>query len=1468
MIILCAFAWSGEAWGQEGVSYNTYTPFNGSTTFSDGDLNKITNGVFTSATTNHVTFTINNLEKFGNNRLIYPAHSEKNQDKTSTFSWSADANYSVTVTYIEAKARAYHSTTGGSGTAQFAGGSAVTCGTAQTGKGGAQTVSVTNANGLGTSNVLTMNSGNRKAQFTLHDIKYTYKVTYRRYIFKFSATAGSSTGGSAEITSTPDSKIEAAIGKTSASTTAQFTATSNSGYEFQGWGESASVSTYESTANPYTATISNNEAGTTANKTLYAIFKPVFNFSATASKINGSYGTASASVTATKVLGATPNATSASTTVTFTANPNTNCTFEGWYEDAEHTRPASADDSYKNKTFTRSVTNSTIGSTKNLTLYAWFKTNQTLSWSNAYEPNVIYEQTSVGAATATASSGLTVSYSSNTPTVASVNSSGDVTGVSVSSTAVTITASQAGNDEFNAATPITRSFTVISKYAATFEVDGFTGITPTIYVDDTPTITLKDVDSDFTFNSSDPTVVGIARSGDVITLTAFKEGTSTVTLTQPNNTTHSAAGATYNITVAKVPNNLAVSLASESAEVDGTINVTFSDQNNTGTAIVGTITSQSLSSSVNNGTDVITYSNGVITAKNAGTAKITFTQAATEKYEGFTSSTYTITVTKISNPITITLAGGSSTNIKLKYNATASLSYSSVNPASTLEVNRVSGTYSTYSNGTIRAGGSQGTDIYAITQAETYKYEAGYASFTVRVNNTDEVDGYVLYEEAEEKHTPTSFDGTYFSEHTLNGPGGVISFKAHRSVAGVTKLEVQCHDNGSWQTGDNAVMYTENLSTSYGGEITTDTIPESTKKIRFYLRVKSTLEHCIKDVKVTRKTYVRASSNKTAFGTVYTDASPKPTATFTVNYSSTNGGNINISSNNAHFVPSISSINVESNKTATSSSGTTYICGVDGTQSFTVTYNPDPNQLGEESAVITVGDLFYSQQITLTATAAKHENTLTVIGAQNLMVDDEVSNVYSSKNSTATLNYTLSRDGVITYNPSTNKITAVGAGTATLTLTQVANDYYHSVSKTVTVNVSKYDQTISWDNVLSDEDRILEVGDVLTTNTATASSGLAITYSSSNSSALEANASTGKLTANDGGANIVITATQAGNYKYNEVSITRYFTVIKRIDPTITTILSESGTNNFPIGNPDITIRCNATITESAFTITGNSEGYVSTSFANNTLTISALKEGGNVMVTLTRAQDDGFYAVNKTYTICVVKPVVILEPTVTPVFSYEEYSSVTLSRTLKSGYSTIALPFNTTVEDIVGDSYDEDEDWVAQLSVVTYNAKDGYSLYFEKKSDIVANQPYILHLGSAVNSPVFTDVSVVAAATATQYTTKGVQDASQWVLHSNYNPTFDMEGYYGVAGEKIKKGTEGSSLKAFHAYIEGPAAAGVKAAYLDDDEADGLLEVLRGEATSEEDIYDLQGRKLSRSQRGINIIRSADGSFKKVLKK
>ena len=1116
------------------------------------------------------------------------------------------------------------------------------------------------------------------------------------------------------------------------------------------------------------------------------------------------------------------------------------------------------------------------------------KYDQTITWTNPSIVNIVSGVTSDGAAAATAPGG-TVTYESSDETIATVNSNGDVTGVAASIDPVTITARQSGNYKYNAVES-TRQFTVINKFQPTFDASGFrisSGDNYTSYVDDAPTITVANTTSGFTYNSSDPTIVSISKSGDVITLTALKVGTSTVTLNDPGNTTHYSASATYNITVTKVPNGLAASLASLTANPDGTIAVTFTGKNNTGTAIVGTITNQVLSSSVNNGSDVITYADGVITAKNAGTAKITFTQAATDKYAAWTSSTYDITVTKLSNPISITLAGGSSTNIKLKYGATATLSYTTANTTGVAPtVTRTSGSYTTYSSGTITAGNAQGTDIYEIRQTESYKYEAGLASFTIRVNNSDETVGYVLYDETEYSHGTGS---GVMHQYTLSGPGETLSYEATRALLAIYyNLYVETSpDNSTWtQIQDN-----QDLEDQKNWREFSKGVSEDARYVRFRFPAGGTSVKYLRNTKVTRKTYVRESHDTTKdnLGTVYT-GSTATSATITVSYSSTNGGNINISSNNSHFVPSISEIAVESNKKATNPGGTEYICGVDGTRTFTVTYTPDPNSLGEETATITIGDLFYSQTITLTATAAKRANTLTVVGEQTLKVDDVVSNVFSGKNSDATLTATWSRDGVATFDVGDNEITAIGEGTATLTLTQLENDYHYGTTKTVKVNVSKYDQTLTWVNNLDADARTLEVGDELTTNTATASSGLTVTYSSSNPSALEVNATTGALTAKDGGANIIITATQAGNYKFNAASITRTFTVIKREYVTVTTSLT-AGTNLFPLEGDNITIRTDALITESALTIAD--ETIVTASFGSNTFTLMALKEG-TTTVRLVREQTEDFFALDVTYTIRVVKPALALDPTATPVISHDEYSSVTLNRTLKAGYSTIALPFDTDVSELVAgrnEAYDSSADWVAQLSAVTNSVADGYTLYFQKVENgvIEANQPYVLHLGTQVVNPTWTDLEngigvEEAEATSVQPAT-GYSGYAGWKMWSNFTPNFPMDGKYGIVNNSQLTGTDkttyldgglmlgsGSSAKlnAFTAYITAPQAnpaPRLRVAYVDTDGTTTFIgslpeEDLQGEPVA---IYGPDGQRRSKMQRGVNIVRFADGTTRKV---
>lgn len=1413
--------------------------------------------------------------------------------------------------------------------------------------------------------------------------------------YNFSAQASPNNANYGSASASVD-KATITSANASETATATFTATANPGYEFVGWGTSGTATTYESTANPYQPTISNSAHATTATKTLYAIFRPVFKFSVAAEKIYD-HGTVSATVTD-KILGE-PTATLVSTQATFIATPKNGATFEGWYSDREHTQLVS-----KNATYTPTITNNTVGSTENLTLYAWFKCNQALSWKNDIQDFNLIQGTTVDCS-AKSDKGLTVRYKSSNPDVASVDENGIVTGKAPSNNQVTITAYQEGNDEYNAASVLTRSFYVLQKLQPVFEVFGFTGNAPTLKVGETATITLSNVAGDFTFSSSDNAVVSITRNGNVLTLTALKTGVAKVILSQPGNNTHNASSAEYNITVeryqggltvslpetmkvgdtvkdfwntsnnevpvavessnpnvlsyadgtlsavgegtavitvsqaetnkwagesrqqtitvSKVANTLGISLASLETKVGSGIAVSLLNQNNTETPVIATITEQVLSSEVNDGTDVISYADGVITAKNAGTAKITFSQSASAKYTAFTSSTYEITVTKNPNPITVSLNGGNALSINLKYGATASLAYSSANTDTQCQVSRTSGSYTTLSGNTITAGNAAGTDIYEVKQPETHKYEEGYAMFSIRVNNTNEEVGYVLYDE-----TVYSRDvGGVIHTYELSGPGEILYYSADR-VSGAIYYNLYAEysiDGSSWTLAhDNT-----NIGTSY--KDFSCAIPETARYVRFQLPFGGTLNKHIKDVKVPRKTYVRASADKTDLGTVYTGSTSQ--TSFTVDYSTTNGGNIHVNSNNPNFVVSSQELAVDAHS--------------NGTKTFIVNYTPNPNQLGEESALITVSDLFYTQEITLKAVAAKQDNTLNVVGEQNLKVGDVVDNVYSGKNSDAELTVSISSEGVVNFDATSNRLTAIGEGNAVVTLFQNANDRFHGITKTISVNVSKHantlamaidqnnlkvgestsvnfigknsdgaitasysvdgivefkngeivalkagstritltqaatvshtsvsqsfditvtkhDQTIQWDKELSGSDLELNVGQTLETNTATASSGLSVTYSSSNPAALSVNPATGKLTAISSGVNIIITATQAENDMYNEASITRSFTVISKMEATVITSLSTSGANELRIGGGSVTIGCITPITMDNFTITGE-DGIVATTFENNTLTITPMKIG-EVTITLTKAEDDSYYAINKTYHIQVLGASALLTPDESPALEFNEYAEITLNRSFAEGHSTLTLPFDTDISHLSNHPYA----YAAQLSLVTYNKADGYTLYFQKVADglMLANQPYVVYLPETISNPEWTDITVEhpEAGSVSSASTQG------WSMHANYTPNFPMEGKYGLAGGLFRKGTEGSYLNAYTAYFVPPVAteARIRMAMLKDDGSATYIDNIEpGQTSSDEcEIFRLDGIRLGSMKQGVNIVRMKDGSVRKVMKR
>ena len=174
----------------------------------------------------------------------------------------------------------------------------------------------------------------------------------------------------------------------------------------------------------------------------------------------------------------------------------------------------------------------------------------------------------------------------------------------------------------------------------------------------------------------------------------------------------------------------------------------------------------------------------------------------------------------------------------------------------------------------------------------------------------------------------------------------------------------------------------------------------------------------------------------------------------------------------------------------------------------------------------------------------------------------------------------------------------------------------------------------------------------------------------------------------------------------------------------------------------------------------------------------------------------------------------------------YEEgiYSTVTVDRNFKAGYSTLCLPFNMSVEKFTGG---DTEAYVAYLSDVT--DKNGeYTLHFVNAAEIEANRPCIIYLSKALDAPSFSDLAVHSAEA-------GYLTAGSWTMTGNYTPGVSMYGKYGVANNaRIMKGGSNSTLNGLSAYITGPANANAKIAFgsIDEEDTPTAINAVNGEAS------------------------------------
>jgi len=315
---------------------------------------------------------------------------------------------------------------------------------------------------------------------------------------------------------------------------------------------------------------------------------------------------------------------------------------------------------------------------------------------------------------------------------------------------------------------------------------------------------------------------------------------------------------------------------------------------------------------------------------------------------------------------------------------------------------------------------------------------------------------------------------------------------------------------------------------------------------------------------------------------------------------------------------------------------------------------------------------------------------------------------------------------------------------------------------------------------------------------------------------------------------------------------------------------AEHGSATVSLASSHIQGEPNATSasTTATFTATLNDEEYDFAGWGTSVDATNPVSTANPYTATLTNSTPGSTETLNLYALFKKVK--VTLDPS-DPTYIAGTYKTVTLARTLKQGYNTIALPLNTDVEALTGRS--NADDWVAQLTTVTLNEQDGYTLYFTKVTDgaIVANQPYVLYLGEEVVNPSWTNSTVVVAANESVTPTNGYSGYTDWQMTSNFVSSFAMTGKYGIVNSlgALQLGGDGSYLNAFTAYISYSGsnnAPRLRVAYIDADGTVDFVNSLSSETTGTPvAIYGLDGVKRLALGRGINIVRMPDGSVRKI---